>query len=132
MNNNLLFYGKRVLFIGAHPDDIEIGCGALIAHIVQHTELLCVTLSDNQKNPALTRLVEEHYKSMAVLGVPESSVVLGQFETRRFPHARQEILEYMVNLNRSFQPTSSLSIPKPISTRIMARSPKKPCEPFAE
>ena len=104
MYNNLLFYGKRVLFIGAHPDDIEIGCGALIANIVNNTELLCVTLSDNQKNPALTHLVEEHYKSMAVLGVPEASVVLGQFETRRFPHARQEILEYMVSLNRSFQP----------------------------
>jgi N-acetylglucosamine malate deacetylase 1 len=104
MENNLLFYGKRILFIGAHPDDIELGCGALIAQIVPHTELCCVTLSDNQKNPALTHLVDEHYKSMAVLGVPRTSVVLGQFETRRFPHARQEILEYMVSLNRSFHP----------------------------
>jgi LmbE family N-acetylglucosaminyl deacetylase len=104
MGNNLLFYGKRVLLIGAHPDDIELGCGALLAQIAPHTEILSVTLSDNQKNPALTHLVEEHYNSMAVLGIPRSSIVLGQFETRRFPHARQEILEYMVSLNKSFQP----------------------------
>ncbi len=104
MSNNLLFYGKRVCFLGAHPDDIEIGCGALIANIAAHTELLCVTLSDNQKNPDLTHLVEEHRQSMAVLGVPERSVVLGAFETRRFPHQRQEILEYMVQLNHSFHP----------------------------
>jgi hypothetical protein len=32
------FFGKRVLFLGAHPDDIEIGCGALIHHIVQQTD----------------------------------------------------------------------------------------------
>jgi len=93
-----------VCFIGAHPDDIEIGCGALIANIAPYTEILCVTLSDNQKNPALVNLVEEHYRSMAVLGVPEKSIVLGTFETRRFPHFRQEILEYMIQLDRSFNP----------------------------
>jgi LmbE family N-acetylglucosaminyl deacetylase len=104
MDNNLLFYGKRVCFLGAHPDDIEIGAGALIANIAHSTELRCVTLSDNQKNPALTQLVNEHYRSMAVLGVPESSIVLGTFETRRFPYYRQEILEFMVNLNQTFRP----------------------------
>ncbi len=100
----MYFYGRRVCFIGAHPDDIELGCGALIAHIVNQTEILCVTLSDNQKNPELKNLVEEHYRSMAVLGVPEDRVILGQFETRRFPHARQEILEYLIQINRTFQP----------------------------
>lgn len=100
----MLFYGRRVCFIGAHPDDIEIGCGALIAHITPHTDVLCVTLSDNQQNPLLTNLTEEHKRSMAVLGVNPKRVVLGQFETRRFPHARQEILEYMIDLNRSFNP----------------------------
>ena len=98
------FYGHRVCFIGAHPDDIEIGAGALIAQIASKTELLCVTLSDNQKNPALKNLVEEHYRSMDVLGVQREKVVLGQFETRRFPHARQEILEYLIDLNRQFRP----------------------------
>jgi LmbE family N-acetylglucosaminyl deacetylase len=98
------FYGKRVLFLGAHPDDIEIGCGALISNIVGKADLMCVTLSDNQKNPELDHLVGEHQNSMRVLSVPENRVVLGQFETRRFPQARQEILEYLIQINRTFKP----------------------------
>ncbi len=104
MNNDMLFYGRKVCFIGAHPDDIELGCGALIAHISSQTDVLCVTLSDNQKNPVLSNLVGEHRRSMAALGVAAERVVLGPFETRRFPHARQEILEYMIQLNRTFKP----------------------------
>jgi len=98
------FFGKKVVFLGAHPDDIEIGCGALIHHIVQQTEVLCVTLSDNQKNPDLKNVKGEHLKSMKVLGVPDEKVVFGPFTTRVFPNARQEILEYFLKLRREFQP----------------------------
>lgn len=100
----MTFYGKRVCFIGAHPDDIELGAGALIAHITGQTEILCVTLSDNQKNPTLTQVASEHRRSMAQLGMPDDHVIVGQFETRRFPHARQEILEYLIDLNKRFRP----------------------------
>jgi N-acetylglucosamine malate deacetylase 1 len=31
-------------------------------------------------------------------------VIVGQFETRRFPEFRQDILEYLIQLNRSFAP----------------------------
>lgn len=98
------FYGQRVLFIGAHPDDIELGCGALIHQIAPQTDILCVTLSDNQKNPLLTRLVEEHYRSMSILGVKRENVLLGPFTTRIFPDSRQEILEYFLKLRRDFAP----------------------------
>ena len=104
MNHDLSFYGRRVFFIGAHPDDIEIGSGALIAHIVGQADVLCITLSDNQKNPALTNVIEEHKRSMAVLGVPPQNVIVGDFETRRFPHFRQEILEYLIELKNRYQP----------------------------
>jgi LmbE family N-acetylglucosaminyl deacetylase len=98
------FFGKRVLFLGAHPDDIEIGCGALIHHIVKQTDILCVTLSDNQKNPDLKNVKDEHLRSMKVLGVPDNKVVFGPFTTRVFPDARQEILEYFLKFRREFQP----------------------------
>jgi N-acetylglucosamine malate deacetylase 1 len=100
----MIFYGKKVLFIGAHPDDIELGCGAFISNIQDKTDVLCVTLSDNQKNPALKNLVEEHYNSMRVLGLPQEKVILKDFETRKFPHFRQEILEFLFQLNREHRP----------------------------
>ena len=98
------FFGKKVLFLGAHPDDIELGCGALLHHIVRQTDVLCVTLSDNQKNPDLQHVKNEHYQSMAVLGVPQEKIVLGPFTTRVFPDSRQDILEYFLKLRRDFQP----------------------------
>jgi LmbE family N-acetylglucosaminyl deacetylase len=98
------FFGKKILFLGAHPDDIEIGCGALIHHIVDQTEILCVTLSDNQKNPDLKNVKEEHLKSMQVLGVAEEKIIFGPFITRVFPDMRQEILEYFLKLRKDFQP----------------------------
>jgi N-acetylglucosamine malate deacetylase 1 len=104
MSHELFFYGRRILFIGAHPDDIELGCGAFISHILGQTDILCLTLSDNQKNPDLQNVLSEHHASMRVLGVPENHVNVGNFETRRFPQARQEILESMIQTNRSFNP----------------------------
>jgi LmbE family N-acetylglucosaminyl deacetylase len=100
----MLFHGKKVCFIGAHPDDIELGCGAFISNINSKADVLCVTLSDNQKNPSLTHVLEEHFLSMAILGVNREHIKLGSFITRRFPELRQEILEYLYQLNREYEP----------------------------
>jgi N-acetylglucosamine malate deacetylase 1 len=98
------FFGKYVLFLGAHPDDIELGCGALLHHIAEQSDVLCVTLSDNQKNPDLQNVKNEHYESMSILGVPKEKIILGPFTTRVFPDSRQDILEYFLKIRREFQP----------------------------
>lgn len=98
------FYGKKVLFVGAHPDDIEIGCGALLAQIAADADVLCVTLSDNLKNPKHAGLVDEHRRSMARLGVTQDHLVIQEFETRNFARDRQQILEYLYEVNRQQKP----------------------------
>ena len=98
------FLGKRILFLGAHPDDIELGCGALLHQIAHKTEILCVTLSDNQKNPDLQNVKGEHLRSMKILGIPEEKVTFGPFQTRVFPDSRQDILEYFLKLRKEFNP----------------------------
>lgn len=98
------FSGNRICFIGAHPDDIELGCGALIASLKDKTRVTCITLSDNQKNPTLGNLVSEYHASMDSLGLPEQSIILESFETRRFPAQRQDILEYLIKVNKTLQP----------------------------
>ncbi len=98
------FFGKRILFLGAHPDDIELGCGALLHQIAQKTDILCVTLSDNQKNPDLQNVKGEHLRSMKILGIPEEKVLFGPFQTRVFPNSRQDILEYFLKLRKEFNP----------------------------
>lgn len=104
MNHNMTFFGETVLCIGAHPDDIELGCGALISDIADQTNVICVTLSDNRENPGLTNLVAEHDASMAILGVKAENAILHDFTTRRFQAARQEILEVMISLKRQYHP----------------------------
>jgi len=104
MNHNMTFFGETVVCIGAHPDDIELGCGALISDIIDQTRVICVTLSDNQKNPLHTNLVEEHYASMSILGVKPEHTILHDFTTRRLKAARQEILEVMIDLKKQYHP----------------------------
>ncbi|MEA4811907.1 MAG: PIG-L family deacetylase [Anaerolineaceae bacterium] len=101
---NMRFFGKSLLFLGAHPDDIELGCGALIAEIAQITSIHCFTFSNNQQNPELGNLVEEFGKSMRALGLKEGQYQLGAFQTRHFPQQRQEVLEQMLALRKQFQP----------------------------
>ena len=101
---NMTFFGHSLLFLGAHPDDIELGCSALIADIHQQTSIYCMSFSDNKKNPDLQNLVTEHFESMRALGLKDEQVELGTFETRRFPDYRQEILEKMLDLKRHLKP----------------------------
>lgn len=98
------FFAKRILFLGAHPDDIELGCGAFLHHVLPHSEVRCVTLSGNHKNPELKNIVQEHLTSLSVLGVLREQIIIERFETRKLPQQRQEVLEYLFQQGLDFKP----------------------------
>ena len=93
-----------ICFIGAHPDDIELGCGALISNLTNKSRIICITLSKNQKNPNNVNLIQEHYEGLTSLGITKENIILGDFYTRTFLASRQEICDYLFAINNEYKP----------------------------
>lgn len=106
--NNFSFNGP-VLILAPHPDD-EIGCGGLVARLVENGyDVHHYYFSDcAESNQALghdtKQLLEECNASRRTLGIPESNWGSFDFQVRHFPRQRQEILEALVRLRNSLMP----------------------------
>ncbi len=64
---------KRVLAIGAHPDDIELGCGATLAKLVSkgvHVRALILTAGDAGTRPGHGRC-DETASALRLLGITD-------------------------------------------------------------
>lgn len=99
----LLGGGSRVLLLGAHPDDIELGCGAtLLALARQRTDLQVrwVVLSGT-----LNRAREARASAAAFLdGIKDVEVVVHSFTDRYFPAEYRELKCAIADAGRGFAP----------------------------
>ncbi len=98
---------NKVLALGAHTDDIELGCGATLARLRRSGAAIhAIALSRAELSLPLSMprdtLEREFRSSMAVLGAAHAQV--GGFPVRHFPAHRQEILEELVITARSLKP----------------------------
>lgn len=105
---------SRVLAIGAHTDDIELGCGAFLNSLVNagaDVAALAFSRAEGSLPPEFARdtLEREFRTSMGLIGVTENVFVEG-IPVRHFPAHRQEVLERLVSLNRSFRPDLVLTM----------------------
>jgi LmbE family N-acetylglucosaminyl deacetylase len=94
---------RRILCLGAHCDDIEIGCGGTVLKLLEAREDVSVDwivfTSDEE------RASEARAGARAILGgAAESNVVVREFRQRFFPYAGAEIKEYFDELGPSIQP----------------------------
>lgn len=99
--------GKNILVLAPHTDDGELGCGAsIVKYISEGCHLSYAAFSScSQSLPAgfaPDTLVDECKKATAVLGI--SQIKCFDFEVRKFPQFRQDILETMVKLNQEIKP----------------------------
>lgn len=95
-----------ILFIGAHPDDVELGCGGLLHKLKKLPKVYVLTLSKNLKNPNNKNLVNEQFQCLLSLGVKRKNILHGDFITREFPDNRQEICDFLWNVQKKLNPST--------------------------
>jgi len=89
---------NKILFVGAHTDDLEISCGGTIAKLVeQGKHITAISLSHIY---GALELEGEFKRSMDVLK-PKVSF-LCDFETRQYTRDRQLILDFLVGIQDEF------------------------------
>ena len=93
----------RILCLGAHSDDIEIGCGGTILKLIsEHKKAVfyCVVFSANHERK------KEAIKSANALlkNAKEKTVVIKDFRDGFLPYIGAEIKEYFEVLKRAFSP----------------------------
>lgn len=94
---------RHVLCLGAHSDDIEIGCGGLIIRLLQEYPDLCFTwvvFSASGRRGA-----EAFNSASAILeSVKEKQIILKEFRDGFFPYIGAEIKEVFEQLKRDISP----------------------------
>ena len=88
---------RRILCLGAHCDDIEIGCGGTVLKLLEARDDVRVdwiVFTSDEK-----RASEARAGATAILGrAAESNVVVREFRQRLFPYIGAEIKEYFDEL----------------------------------
>ena len=101
---------KRILILAPHTDDGEIGCGGSIAKFIeQGKDVFYVAFStartSSVQNGYPDNILEQEVKAATqVLGIKKSNLILYDFNVRKFPECRQDILEEMIKLRKDINP----------------------------
>ncbi|MBI2079579.1 PIG-L family deacetylase [Candidatus Micrarchaeota archaeon] len=101
-----MFDKKKILVLSPHPDDGELGASATIAKAIENgagvywaTFSWCDESLDKEDN-----IKKEFNNAMKKLGVRSENIRNYDFKVRRFPEARQGILERLIELRKELQP----------------------------
>jgi LmbE family N-acetylglucosaminyl deacetylase len=93
----------KILCLGAHPDDIEIGCGATLLRIIDEvpkTELCWVVFSGNERRQK--EATESATKFLAK--VKTNKIVIKDFRDSYFPFIGEKLKDYFEELANEFHP----------------------------
>ena len=93
----------HILCLGAHSDDIEIGCGGTILKLIEtYPNIICnwVVFSSNSQREG------EAYESASrfLKNAKEKNIIIKHFRDGFFPFTGIEIKEYFEELKQDFQP----------------------------
>lgn len=94
---------SRILCLGAHSDDIEIGCGATLLQLArQHPGLRILWMVFSAEGARKTEA--EASARLFLKGVTNSQIIIHNFRGSFFPFQGETIKESFEDLKRMFQP----------------------------
>ncbi len=98
----------RILCLGAHSDDIEIGCGGTLLKLMErypHLQIHWVVLgASGQREQEASHSAESF-----LAGIADKKVIVRGFRDGFFPYMATEIKEYFEELKRDFSPDTILT-----------------------
>ncbi len=97
---------KRILVVGAHTDDIELGCGATVARAVRrgcHVSYLIFSIARASVPMGFPEdaLAKEALQAATHMGVKHEDCKIYDLPVREMPSHRQAILEALVQVRDS-------------------------------
>ena len=100
---------NKILVLGPHTDDGELGCGGTIAKLVEagkEVHYAAFSIAEDSVPAGLPKdiLVSEIQAASRVLGIAPDNLLIYRYPVRKFPQQRQEILEDLVKLRNRIQP----------------------------
>lgn len=100
---------RRVMILAPHTDDGEFGCGGTIARFLEDgTEVFYTAFSVCEQSVPYgfkkDVLEGELLAATASLGIPPENVLAHRYEVRKFPEARQSILQDILDTKKEKEP----------------------------
>lgn len=100
---------ERILVLGPHTDDAELGCGGTISRLLEegvqiHVAAFSTAEESRPPGAPVTQLRDEFLEAMRCLGVPDQQILVYNYPVRRLSDHRQAVLEELVRLKRELQP----------------------------
>lgn len=94
---------KRVLLVGSHPDDIEIGCGGTMSKYRGRTDIVnSVIFAPCLEDPFNKGILQEYKTSMSSLGVYEA--INHEYPRDILENSIQDIRDILHDFKTSFKP----------------------------